>query len=161
MLFGPGQRVHPISRAMPIRRLAIVLVAASMPALAAAVTWDKVGDTGLATVYIDKESMRRSGSEVRAALEWRWNSPTAVPDSGGAKTYRLERQVQISNCTNGGYAVSEGLRYADLRGTDLVSSYKYEEQSLPYMEARPRTIRETIINQVCKDAPPVASAKKP
>ena len=146
---------------MPNHRLIVVLVASCVPAVASAVTWDKIGDTGMATVYIDKESMRRSGSEVRAALEWRWNSPPVVPDSGGAKTDRLERQVQISNCTNGGYAVSEGLRYADVRGTDLVSSYKYDEQSLPYMEARPKTIRETIVNQVCKEAPPVASAKKP
>ena len=75
------------------------------------------------------------------------------------KHYRLERQVQISNCTNGGYAVAEGARYADARGTDLVSSYKYDEQSLPYMEARPKTIRETIVQQVCKMLP--ATPKKP
>ena len=67
--------------------------------------------------------------------------------------------MQSSNCTNGGYAVAEGVRYADARGTDLVSSYKYDEQALPYMEARPKTIRETIVQQVCKAAP--LPAKKP
>ena len=145
---------------MPILRLIPIVALCCTPTFVGAVTWDKIGDTGLASVYIDKDSVRRSGSEARAALEWRWNSPTEVPDSGGAKHYRLERQVQISNCTNGGYAVAEGARYADARGTDLVSSYKYDEQSLPYMEARPRTIRETIIQQVCKMLP-ASPPKKP
>ena len=144
---------------MPIFRLLTLAALVCAPAWVGATTWDKIGDTGLASVYIDKDSVRRSGSEARAALEWRWNSPTEVPDSGGAKHYRLERQVQISNCTNGGYAVAEGARYADARGTDLVSSYKYDEQALPYMEARPKTIRETIVQLVCKMAP--APAKKP
>jgi len=135
---------------MPILRLIPIVALCCTPTFVGAVTWDKIGDTGLASVYIDKDSVRRSGSEARAALEWRWNSPTEVPDSGGAKHYRLERQVQISNCTNGGYAVAEGARYADARGTDLVSSYKYDERALPYMEARPKTIRETIVQQVCK-----------
>jgi len=144
---------------MPIHRLIPLVVLCCTPTFVGAVTWDKVGDTGLASVYIDKDSVRRSGTEARAALEWRWNSPTEVPDSGGAKHYRLERQVQISNCLNGGYAVAEGARYADARGTDLVSSYKYDEQALPYMEARPKTIRETIVQQVCKIAP--TPARKP
>src|SRR5690349_17846574 len=96
---APGART---TDAMPILRILTLAALCVAPALAAAATWDKVGETGLASVYIDKDSVRRSGSEARAALEWRWNSPTEVPDSGGAKHYRLERQVQISNCTNGG-----------------------------------------------------------
>ena len=159
MLSGTRTSGARTTDTMPILRLLTLAALCGAPAFAAAATWDKVGDTGLATVYIDKDSVRRSGSEARAALEWRWNSPTEVPDSGGAKHYRLERQVQISNCTNGGYAVAEGARYADARGTDLVSSYKYDEQSLPYMEARPKTIRETIVQQVCKMLP--ATPKKP
>ena len=137
---------------MPLRALALAAVLAG-PAFAAAASWDKVGDTTLASVYVDKDSMRRSGSEVRATLEWRWFGPTEVPDTHGAQTYRLERQVQISNCANRSYAVAEGNRYADERGIDLVSSYRYEERLLPYSEARARTIRDTIIAHVCRAAP--------
>lgn len=140
---------------MLYRTLAFVTVAVvAVPALAGATQWDKVGDTSLASVYVDKDSIRRNGTEVRASLEWRWFSPTEVPDTNGTKTYRLERQVQISNCSNRGYAVAEGTRYADERGIDLVSSYRYEERSLPYSEARARTIRDTIIAYVCRAAPP-------
>ena len=145
-------RVAAPETAMPLRALALVVVLAS-PAFAAAAGWDKIGDTTLASVYVDKNSMRRSGNEVRATLEWRWFSPTEVPDTNGTQTYRLERQVQISNCANRSYAVAEGNRYADERGIDLVSSYRYEERLLPYSEARERTIRDTIIAHVCRAAP--------
>jgi len=145
---------------MPIHRLIPLVVLCCTPTFVGAVTWDKVGDTGLATVYIDKDSVRRSGSEARAALEWRWNSPTEVPDSGGAKHYRLERQVQISNCSNRAYAVSEGTRYADDRGLDPVSSYKYDELALPYSVAPARSVRDLVVSYVCTTPVAAPSAKK-
>ena len=144
---------------MPIRPLLIAFSCLALPGLALAAKWEKVGEAGPVQVYVDKDSIRKNGIEARANLEWRWSRPTDVPDASPPRQYRLERQVQISNCTNGGYAVAEGARYADARGTDLVSSYKYDEQSLPYMEARPKTIRETIVQQVCKMLP--ATPKKP
>ena len=138
----------------PFRLPAVALVLSlALPGIAAAAQWEKVGDTSFASVYVDRDSLQRSGSEVRAALEWRWRNPTEVPDSNGAKTYRLERQVQLSNCTNRGYAVLEGTRYADERGIDLVSTYQHEERLLPWMEARPRTIRDIVIGHVCRAAP--------
>lgn len=135
---------------LPAIGLALTL---ALPGVAGAVQWDKVGDTSLASVYVDRDSMQRRGNEVRAALEWRWHSPTEVPDSNGTRSYRLERQVQLSNCTNRGYAVLEGTRYADERGVELVSTYQHEERQLPWMEARPRTIRDVIIGHVCNAAP--------
>ena len=136
------------------RLLAVACFCLSIPAAAVAGNgWEKVGDTTLASVYVDKDSMQRNGTEVRASLEWRWNAPTEVPDTNGTRTYRLERQVQISNCANRSYAVAEGVRYADERGIDQVSAYKYQESMLPYSVARSRTIRDTIISYVCKAAP--------
>ena len=138
----------------PFRLPAFTLaLSMALPGVASAVQWDKVGDTSLASVYVDRDSMQRRGNEVRAALEWRWRSPAEVPDSNGALTYRLERQVQLSNCTNRGYAVLEGTRYADERGVEPVSTYQHEERQLPWMEARPRTIRDVVIGHVCNAAP--------
>ena len=138
----------------PFRLPALTLaLTVALPGVADAVQWDKVGDTSLASVYVDRDSMQRRGNEVRAALEWRWHTPTEVPDSNGTRTYRLERQVQLSNCTNRGYAVLEGTRYADERGVEPVSTYQHEERQLPWMEARPRTIRDIVIGHVCNAAP--------
>ncbi len=135
----------------PCLALAAAAVLAA-PTFSGAAPWDKLGETPLAGVYVDRDSMRRSGNEVRATLEWRWHNPAEVPDSNGAQLYLLERQVQISNCANRSYAVAHGTRYADARGSDLVSSYQYDELALPYSEAKPKTIRDTIIAHVCRAA---------
>jgi hypothetical protein len=139
----------------PVHAALLAAAALALPGVAAATQYEKVGETKMASVYVDKDSIRRNGNEVRASLEWRWFGPTEVPDGEG-KTYRLERQVQISNCTNRGYAIPEGNRYADERGVELVSTYSYPERFLPWYEARPKTIRDTIVSHVCRVAPPQA-----
>ncbi|MEP7303623.1 MAG: surface-adhesin E family protein, partial [Caldimonas sp.] len=108
---------------MHVRSSLLALACLAAPALAFAAKWEKVGDAGPVAVYVDKDSVRRSGVEARAALEWRWTRLTDVPGADPPRQYRLERQVQISNCRNRSYAVAEGTRYADERGLDPVSSY--------------------------------------
>jgi hypothetical protein len=138
-------------------------VAAGMPAIAHAAKWEKVGDSGAVAVFVDKDSMHRKGSDVKAALEWRWAQSTDVPDTNGARQYRLERQMQASNCSNHSFAVVEGTRYSDERGVDLVSSYAYDETALRWGDASSRTIRGQVIDYVCRTAtdPVAAASAKP
>ncbi len=136
--------------------LATLLVGAA-PAFAAP-SYVKVGDTGKVSVWVDKESIRRSGAQARAALEWRWTQPTQIPDRP-ERMYRMERQVQIANCDNKSYAVAEGTHYADDRGIEPVGSYRYEESMLPYSIAPARTIRDAVVTYVCQWTPP-APAKR-
>jgi hypothetical protein len=133
------------------------LLGAAPPAFAAP-NLVKVGDTGKVSVWVDKESIRRSGTQARANLEWRWTQPTQIPDKP-ERMYRLERQVQIANCDNKSYAVAEGTHYADDRGIEPVGGYKHEESLLPYSIAPARTIRDTVVTFVCQWTPP-APAKK-
>ena len=139
---------------MSLRTALLVLACLSAPALAVAAKWEKVGDAGPVAVYVDRDSIRKSGTEARAALEWRWTKLVDVPNADPPRQYRLERQVQISNCSNRSFAVAEGTRYADERGTDLVSSYKYDESSLPYTVVVPRTVRDQVVSYVCTYEPP-------
>lgn len=140
--------------------LASGLLLVAVPSAATAVTWQKVGDVGKVAAFVDKDSIRRSGAQARATVEWRWAQPTDVPDSSPPKSYRVERQVQIANCTNRGYAVAEGIHYADERGIDVVNSYKYDEATLPYMVAPARTIRDAVVVWVCQASAAQATAKK-
>ena len=134
---------------MPIRASIIALACLAVPVLAWAAKWEKVGDAGPVSVYVDRDSVRRSGTDARAQLEWRWRQPTDVPNADPPRQYRLERQLQITNCGNRSYAVAEGTRYADERGLDPVSSYKFEESALPYSVATPRTVRDLVVTYVC------------
>ncbi len=145
---------------MSNRSLIVALACLAAPGLALAAKWEKVGESGPVQVWVDKDSIRKAGSEARANLEWRWSRPTDVPDADPPRQYRLERQVQISNCANRAYAVAEGTRYADERGLDPVSSYKYDELSLPYSVAPARSVRDLVVTYVCTAPVPAPPVKK-
>ena len=138
--------MQPLRAALTLAAALAVLA----PSLANAVTWVKAGDVGRVAVWVDKDSIRRTGTQARATLEWRWLQPTELPGAEAGKSYRMERQVQIANCENRGYAVPEGTHYADERGTDAVGSYKHDESTLPYFVAPARTIREAAVLFVCQ-----------
>ena len=140
---------------MPIRSTMLVLACLAAPALAFAAKWEKVGDAGPVSVHVDRDSVRRSGNEARAWIEWRWLRPTDVPGADPPRQYRLERQVQISNCKNRSYAVAEGTRYADERGLEPVASYKYDESALPYNVPPARTLPDLVVSYVCAVPEPV------
>ena len=142
------------------RHLLLALACLAAPGLALAAKWEKVGESGPVQVWVDKDSIRKSGNEARANLEWRWSRPANVPDADPPRQYRLERQVQISNCSNRAYAVAEGTRYADDRGLDPVSSYKYDELSLPYSVAPARSVRDLVVTYVCTAPVAAPPAKK-
>ena len=144
---------------MTALRTLLLASAALLPTLGHAASLVPVGTAGAVTAYVDKDSIRRSGSQVRASLEWRWSKPAELPDNP-AKTYRLERQVQLANCANKSYAVVEGVHYADERGTDLVGSYANPEPSLAWTVPPARTIRASVVSFVC-EAVPAPAPKKP
>lgn len=136
---------------MPIRPSIIAL---ATPALTSAATWEKVGDASPVALSVDKDSAHRSGTETRAQPEWRCKALTDVPNADPPRQYRLERQLQITNCSNRSDAVGEGTRCVDERGLDPVSSYRYLESTLPYSVATPRTARDLAGARVCAAEPP-------
>ncbi len=150
---------HRISRTASSRWLAAFALAAPMLA-SAAPKWEMTGDSGKVSVWVDRNSMKRNGNEVRANLEWRWVQPIEVPDTHGAKTYRLERQVQISNCSTQSFAIVEGTRYADAGGFDAVGSYQFDDTLLRWGDAPSRTIRGGVIDHVCRNAPMPDAARR-
>jgi len=137
--------------------LVLAAALAATPLVASAANMVKIGDIGAVQVYVDKDSIRRTGTQARAALEWRWTTPTALSDNP-SKSYRMERQVQIANCDNKSYAVAEGTQYANERGLDPVNSYRNDEQALPFTVAPPRTIRDAAVQYVCAYVPPATAA---
>ena len=141
-------------------RIAILVLAVVAAPAASAAPLTRIADTGKASVWVDKDSIRRTGPQARAALEWRWTTPAALADNP-SKSFRMERQVQVANCDNRSYAVAEGTQYADERGTDPVNSYRNDESALPFTVAPPRTIRDAAVQYVCAYVPPSPAASSP
>ncbi len=142
-----------------LARPIVLLLAAALPSIACAAKWERVADTGQAAAYVDRESIHKSGNQVRAAVEWRWRKPAETSESGTPRQYVMERQVQVANCDSRSYAVAEGTRYSDTAGTDPVGSYKNDDATLPFTVAPPRSIRDNVVVFVCNASP--TGAKKP
>lgn len=134
-----------------MNRPALLLLAASiLAANASAATWVEIGGSDAVVVFVDTESLRRNGTQVRSWLKWQWSKPVDVPNSYPVKLYQLERQLQVSDCKNGTLAIAQGVRYADATGNDVVDSYTIPEKAWQFSEAAPETIGESIVKYVCK-----------
>ena len=138
--------------------LAFVTAVALAPSVHAA-NWVEIGGNDSVTTYVDTESMRRIGPKVKTWLKWEWAKPESVPNTYPAKTYLLEKQLQISDCVAGKLAVIQGTRYASLGGADVADSYSIAEGKAMYTEVVPETIGESILKFAC--APKKKAGAKP
>ena len=123
-----------------------------MPSQAA--TWVEIGGNDEVAVFIDTDSIRKTGNRVKTWLKWNWTKAQDIPGSYPPKTYLAEKQLQVSNCQNRTLAVVQGVRYAALDGNWVVDSYTVDEKIWKFSEVVPETIGETIINFTCKKFDP-------
>jgi hypothetical protein len=137
---------------MIYRRRTILLAVLLLPVVSSATTWVDVAGSDEVTVFVDRDSLRRSGSIVKSWLQWKWGAPQEVPGMSPAKTFKLEKQLQISDCSEGTLAIAQGIRYADDAGLNIVDSYVVPKNQWEFSEAAPETNGESIIRFVCKNS---------
>lgn len=118
-----------------------------------AAKWVSVAGNDDATVFVDIDSIRREGSQVKTWLKWQWTSAKEVPGSYPAKTYFVERQLQISDCKQRTLAIAQGVQYSDKEGVEVVDSYTIDKKNWQFSEVVPETIGESLVLFACK--PPV------
>lgn len=114
-----------------------------------AATWIELGGSDAVVVSVDKDSLRRNGTKVKSWLKWQWSKPTDVPNTYPVKFYQLERQLQVTDCEAGTFAIAQGVR-SDASANEVVDSYSVPEKSWRFEEAVPESIGEAIIKHVCK-----------
>ena len=117
---------------------------------ASATNWVEIGGNDAVTVKVDKDSMRRIGNRVKTWLKWEWAKPQDVEGTYPTKTYKVEKQLQISDCTNGTLAIAQGIQYAADDSGDVANSYIINEKQWRFSEAAPETIGESILQFACK-----------
>jgi len=135
---------------MKLRQAIALFLLASIGTFAHAAKWATVAGNPEVSVFVDVDSIRRDGDQVRTWLKWQWNSPQNVPDSYPPKTYLMERQLQVSDCRQGTLAIAQGVRYSDKDGVDAVSSYAVDQKHWQFSDVVPETIGETIVQFACK-----------
>lgn len=120
-------------------------IAAAQPVCAA--TWVSIADASGVEVFVDVDSIRVTGPQVRTWLKWEWEKPFELKHLVPVRSYKLEKQLQVSNCVDRTLAISQGTRYAELDGKDVVESYSIPK--LEFTEAVPESIGESIIKFAC------------
>ena len=128
----------------------LIIVVLAMPIPSHSTKWVSVAGNEEVTVYVDMESIRRTGAKAKTWLKWQWTKPQEVPGKYPTKTYVFEKQLQISDCKQGTLAIAQGIRYADPDGNDVVDSYASDEKAWKFSEAAPETIGESLIKFACK-----------
>ena len=121
---------------------------------ATASNWIRIGQNAEVIVFTDTDSLRRVGPKVRSWQRYEWTKPMAVPALiAEDKKFRMERQLQLTNCDERSYVILQGLRYEDKDGTTLVHAFTDEEKDLKYEEPAPDTIGESLIRFACSVVP--------
>jgi hypothetical protein len=117
---------------------------------AMAANWVEVAGSDSVTVSVDKDSMRKVGTKVKTWLKWEWVKPQDVPNMYPSKTYKTEKQLQVSDCANGTLAIAQGVQYSTDGNGEVVNSYTFDERAWRFSEAAPETIGESILRFACK-----------
>ena len=117
---------------------------------ARAANWVEVAGNDSVTVSVDKDSMRKVGTKLRTWLKWEWVKPQEVPNTYPSKTYKTEKQLQVSDCANGTLAIAQGVQYSTDSNGEVVNSYNFDERAWRFSEAAPETIGESILLFACK-----------
>jgi|JI6StandDraft_1071083.scaffolds.fasta_scaffold138205_1 hypothetical protein len=130
----------------------LILVSITLLSLrpAEAASWQDIAGNSQVTVEIDIESMRSNAGRVRTWLIWHWPEEQEIPGPYPAKTFRTEKQPQVSDCKANSFAMAQGVRYADADGVKLVDSYEIEQKNWQFTEAVPDSIGATIVRFACK-----------
>lgn len=134
---------------MKVLCLALML-ALSTPLLAGANNWVPIAGDEKVTVFIDQESIRRSGNRVKIWLKWQWVKPKYFKDSPSKDSYLSERQLKICDCVSGAQALAQTTFYEKPDGGKVINSFVYEEKEWKFYESAPETIAEAIIKFACK-----------
>lgn len=129
-----------------------VLLAATSTGLLA--EWLPIGGNDEVAVYVDRDTVRRTGTRVKTWLKWEWLKPQAILQTYPPKMFVLHKQLQITDCAKGTLAAAQGIYYGDLDGAQVVDTYIYSETSWSFSEAVPETIGESIVKFACKTSQP-------
>lgn len=120
--------------------------------------WVAVGGNEQIKVFVDSQSLRRTGAKVKAWLKWVNSSPVETDTVVPSKTYLSAKTLNVYNCSDRTSAGLQTIRYADADVSgEVVETVAIAETKAFFTELAPETIGESIMMYVCKAT---ASSKK-
>lgn len=139
---------------MTLRPSILFLALLLLPTLAPAQErWVYVGGNDDVDAFVDKQSLRRTGSKVKAWVRVNYSTPRDSGDS--KKKFQSAVSLSMHNCADRTSSTLQVAQYSSIGGTgETVWSMTCEDKPSTYSDVIPETIGEAVLEYVCKATAP-------
>ncbi len=117
-----------------------------------AAEWVSVAASDETKVFVDVQSLQRTGQKVKAWTQWGYKTPHEVADSKPIKTFLLEKSLVVFRCDKRTVAFLNTTQYAERDSPSTVVSQITREDtpSLQYNGVAPGSLGAITLNFVCE-----------
>ena len=128
----------------------------TLPISSNAAEWVYVGSGGGGdlSVWVDKDSMRRSGSKVKTWSRWTYKKPKLLSESGPARYFQGMQALEVYLCDERSGTHLQVIKYADTDFSDQVEARTYPDDAKRYEDVVPDSLGEKLLKFACKVTEP-------
>ncbi len=127
------------------------------PVESRASNWIEIGGNAVGTVFVDKQSLRRSGIKVKVWAKWVYAKPEELKGSFPRQTYQATKDLKIYNCTERTTVLTQSAKYGTVDMSIVVENLSAPDVPSRYSEVAPDSIDEAILEFACREATQVKS----
>lgn len=133
----------------------IIIIAALLASgsCAHASDWVQVSNTDTLQVYLDRQSVAKSGKLRKAWISYTYKESPSPTVSG--KNYKSTKSLELFSCAERTNATYQTVFYADDFGLgSVVNIWQIQPKIAVFSEVVPDSVGETMINTVCRISMP-------
>ena len=132
----------------PLLLVLLLFLSFANPSYAA--NWVDAGGNDSISVYVDTQSLRRSGAKVKVWTKWVYAKPWEVKGSYPAKTYQSSKQLSVYHCEERTTVTLQITRYVDSETAEVADDASGADMASRYSEVAPDTIGESLLEFACQ-----------
>ena len=137
----------------------ILILISAFAEISIAADWVQVASSDLSNVFVDVQSIKRTGQKVKVWTKWVYNKPFVVSGSESTKPVKVEKSLIVFLCDKRKFASLDTTQYAEQESpANVVSKVSHEDTpSLQYNDINPGSLGEITMDYVCKRISPKKS----
>ena len=140
--------------AMPSKfvfRLTVAMFSA-LPSIGNASDWIYIGSSGGGDlrVWIDKDTMRKSGSKAKTWSRWVYKKPNPLLEPGPARYFRAMQALEIYQCDDRTSTHLQVIKYADTEFVEQLTARTFPDDATRYEDVVPESLGEKMMKFACQ-----------
>ena len=112
--------------------------------------WAYVVSADTLKVWVDTDSLRSSGTRVKAWAKWVYSQPVLIAASDPKLYFRSMMSLSIYQCDDRTGAEIQVLTYSDADATESIRTRTYPDIPSRYQDVVPESVGEKVHLFVCK-----------